>query len=138
LFDLEDRDWHQLEPGTYQTSWFGIPWFYLSETHHYKIISIFSHKPDGIEKGVRFYTSTINGQDQICYVDPDGTTFARTNVVNGSDTNCKLIIDPSGGFCIEPINTGDPDPSTVLKEGGKFVAATAKVIIEATATVLAG
>ncbi len=134
-FDMEDREWHQLPRGRYQCSWCGIPWFYLNEIHHYKIIDFSPNKPshDSFDTGIRFYTSIIDGQDQICYVSPEGKTVARQPVFTGGDTNCKLVIDKCGGFYIEPINAGDLDPATVLNEVGEFVQAVAADIIQATA-----
>ncbi|HEY9802410.1 MAG TPA: hypothetical protein V6D25_18760 [Leptolyngbyaceae cyanobacterium] len=124
--DFNDREWHIIPQGIHRTSYFAIPWFYLSESHHYKIISFYEQvleTPDNIG-GIRLYTSVYNGQDSIYYVDQMGKTFARTALANGTDTNCKLVFPLEGGFYIDPINSGNPDPHTILNEAGQVVKTT--------------
>jgi hypothetical protein len=132
--DLEDRKWHELPKGVYTTRWFGIPWFFKSEHHHYKIISTneqVMELPESVA-GVCLYTSILGGQDNIYYANQMGITFARTVLDQGSDTNCKLIFTSEGGFYIEPINTGDPEPLTILDETGKVVKATIEMVSQVT------
>lgn len=128
-FDLEDRKWHELYSGDYQTDWFGIPWYYLNENNHYKIIA---SAPDD-DRGVKLYTSVLNGQDYIHFVDSHGKTIARVKVNTGGDTNCKLVFPAQGGFYVEPVNAGDPDPETIVRETGEIV----KSSLDAVATVVA-
>ncbi|MEZ9998027.1 hypothetical protein AB4428_06945 [Vibrio lentus] len=125
LFNLDDDDWHSLEPGYYQTSWFGIPWYYESEDTHYKIFCFSEDKPEKKSlNGVRVYTSSLNGQDAIHYVNESGETLATTPVSNGSDTNCKMVITEDNGFYIEAVNSGNADAITVLNDAGQLVSGT--------------
>ena len=135
--NFNDRQWHYIPKGVYRTDYFAVPWFFLSENHHYKIISfheeVMDH-PDSIA-GIRLYTTKFEGQDSIFYVYQMGKTFVKTALGNGSDTNCKLVFPPEGGFYIEPINTGNPDPFTILDKTGKAVQATVNMISQITQTV---
>ena len=131
-FDLDDRGWHELSTGNYRTDWFGIPWYYQGENNHYKIIG---PAPED-DKCVKIYTSVLNGQDYICFVDSDGKTIARVRVNNDGDTNCKLVFPSQGGFYIEPLNAGDPDPQTIVKETGEVVKSSLDAIATAVAAAM--
>lgn len=88
-FTLDDKRFHTLSANHhFHASWCGIPWYYQGS--HFKAFSV------NQSANVQFYTSQVDGNNWIYYLDgPTGHILARQQAPK-IDFHCNLRFEDSG------------------------------------------